>query len=135
MRASELGQSGRLDGARRIHGVDDCQSEGNESGMMGSELARPAQAPRVSAANAPGASKSLLARRLTTILPAQTFPAAVDTTRIPHVVGLTGDGTAWVTTRPFRAPHHTSSDGGLIGGGQMPMPGEVSNLARPTCSG
>jgi magnesium chelatase family protein len=53
-------------------------------------------------------------------------PEALDTTRIPRVAGLTGDRTAVVTTRPFRPPHHTISDVGLIGGGQVPRPGEVS---------
>jgi magnesium chelatase family protein len=74
----------------------------------------------------PGAGKSMLARRLTTILPDMTLPEAIETTRIHSVAGLTGDRTAVVTTRPFRAPHHTISDVGLIGGGQVPMPGEVS---------
>jgi magnesium chelatase family protein len=68
----------------------------------------------------------MLARRLTTILPAMTLPEALETTRIHSVAGLTGDRLAWVTTRPFRAPHHTISDVGLIGGGHVPMPGEVS---------
>jgi magnesium chelatase family protein len=74
----------------------------------------------------PGAGTSRLARRLTPILPAMTLPEAVETTRIHSVAGLTGARTALVTTRPFRAPHHTLSDAGLIGGGQVPMPGEVS---------
>jgi magnesium chelatase family protein len=73
-----------------------------------------------------GAGKSMLARRLTTILPAMTLTEAMETTRIHRVAGLTGDRTAWVTTRPCRAPHQTLSDAGLIGGGQVPMPGEVS---------
>jgi magnesium chelatase family protein len=68
----------------------------------------------------------MLARRLTTILPAMTLAEAIETTRIHSVAGLTGDRTAWVTTRLFRAPHHTISDAGLIGGGHMPVPGEVS---------
>jgi hypothetical protein len=68
----------------------------------------------------------MLARRLTTILPEMTLPEAIETTRIHSVAGLTGDRTAFVTTRPFRAPHHTISDVGLIGGGQVPLPGEVS---------
>jgi magnesium chelatase family protein len=68
----------------------------------------------------------MLARRLTTILPAMTLAEALETTRIHSVAGLTGDRTALVTTRPFRAPHHTISDVGLIGGGHVPMPGEVS---------
>jgi magnesium chelatase family protein len=70
--------------------------------------------------------KSRLARRLTTILPARRLAETLETTRLPRVAGLTGDRTAVVTTRPFRAPHHTISDVGLIGGGQVPMPGEVS---------
>ena len=65
----------------------------------------------------PGAGKSMLARRLTTILPTMTLAEAIETTRIHSVAGLTGDRTALVTTSPFRAPHHTISDAGLIGGG------------------
>jgi magnesium chelatase family protein len=68
----------------------------------------------------------MLARRLTTILPDMTLPEAIETTRIHSVAGLTGDRIAVVTTRPFRAPHHTISDVGLIGGGQVPRPGEAS---------
>ncbi len=68
----------------------------------------------------------MLARRLTTILPAMTLAEAIETTRIHRVAGLTGDRAALVTTRPCRAPHHTISDAGLIGGGHVPMPGEVS---------
>jgi magnesium chelatase family protein len=67
----------------------------------------------------------MLAHRLTTILPAMTLPEAIETTRIHSVAGLTGARTALVTTRPFRATHHTISDVGLIGG-QVPMPGDVS---------
>jgi magnesium chelatase family protein len=55
-----------------------------------------------------------------------TLAEAIETTRIHRVAGLTGACTAWVTTRPCRAPHHTISDVGLIGGGHVPMPGEVS---------
>jgi hypothetical protein len=68
----------------------------------------------------------MLARRLTTILPALTLAEAIETTRLHRVAGLTGDRTALVTTRLCRAPHHTISDVGLIGGGQVPMPGDVS---------
>jgi magnesium chelatase family protein len=55
-----------------------------------------------------------------------TFAEALETTRIHSVAGLTGDCSAWVTTRPCRAPHHTISDAGLTGGGHVPMPGDVS---------
>ena len=69
---------------------------------------------------------SVLARRPLIILPAMTLAEATETTRIHRVAGLTGDRTALVTTRPLHAPHHTLSDAGLIGGGHVPMPGEVS---------
>jgi magnesium chelatase family protein len=60
------------------------------------------------------------------MLPAMSLAEALETTRIHSVAGLTGARTAVVTSRPFRALHHTISDAGLIGGGQVPMPGEVS---------
>jgi Magnesium chelatase, subunit ChlI len=68
----------------------------------------------------------MLARRLTTILPTMNLAEALETARMHRVAGLTGGRTAMVTTRPFRAPHHTISDVGLIGGGQVPLPGDVS---------
>ena len=68
----------------------------------------------------------MLARRLTTILPAMSLADALETTRMHRVAGLTGARTAVVTTRPCRALPHTISDVGLIGGGQVPLPGEVS---------
>jgi magnesium chelatase family protein len=68
----------------------------------------------------------MLAWRLTTMLPAMTLAEAIETTRIHRVAGRTGDRTAWVTTRPCRAPHQTISDAGRIGGGHVPLPGEVS---------
>jgi magnesium chelatase family protein len=67
-----------------------------------------------------------MARRLTTVLRAMTLPEALETTRIHRVAGLTGGCTTVVTARPFRAPHHTISAVGLVGGGQVPMPGDVS---------
>jgi magnesium chelatase family protein len=73
----------------------------------------------------PGSGKTMLAKRLPTILPAFTLAEAIETTRVHSVMGLM-DGRALITTRPFRAPHHTISDAGLIGGGTIPKPGEVS---------
>jgi magnesium chelatase family protein len=68
----------------------------------------------------------MLARRLTTILPEMIVARTLDTTRIHRVAGCTGRRTAFVTTRPCRAPHQSMAEVGLIGGGQVPMPGEVS---------
>jgi len=75
----------------------------------------------------PGSGKTMLARRLAGILPPLTFAEALETTQIHSVAGLLGDGTGLLTARPFRAPHHTISDAGLIGGGSgTPRPGEIS---------
>ena len=74
----------------------------------------------------PGAGKTMLAQRLPSILPPLTFEEALETTRIYSAVGLVPPEQALVTTRPFRSPHHTISDAGLIGGGALPRPGEVS---------
>jgi magnesium chelatase family protein len=74
----------------------------------------------------PGAGKTMLARRLPTILPPLTLQEALDTTKIHSVSGILPGNAALVTTRPFRAPHHTISDVALVGGGSDPMPGEIS---------
>jgi magnesium chelatase family protein len=73
----------------------------------------------------PGSGKTMLAKRLPTILPPLEFEAALELTRIHSVAGLTGSS-GLVTRRPFRAPHHTISNAGLVGGGSVPRPGEVS---------
>ncbi len=74
----------------------------------------------------PGAGKTMLARRLPSILPPLTFAEALETSKIYSIMGLLAPGQALLTTRPFRPPHHTVSDAGLIGGGRIPRPGEVS---------
>jgi magnesium chelatase family protein len=74
----------------------------------------------------PGSGKTMLARRLPTILPDLTLDEALETTKIHSVAGTLEPGTPLLATRPFRAPHHTISDAGLIGGGSYPRPGEVS---------
>ena len=74
----------------------------------------------------PGTGKSMLAKRLPTILPPLTLDEALETTKIHSIVGLLAPGQALVTRRPFRAPHHTASDAGLLGGNINPTPGEIS---------
>ncbi|MFQ6115246.1 MAG: YifB family Mg chelatase-like AAA ATPase, partial [bacterium] len=74
----------------------------------------------------PGSGKTMLAKRIPTILPNLTLEEALETTKIHSVAGLLPPNAALIATRPFRAPHHTISDAGLIGGGQVPRPGEVS---------
>ncbi len=73
----------------------------------------------------PGAGKTMLARRLPTILPQMTFDEMLDVTQVYSAAGLLQD-TGAVSCRPFRAPHHTITDAGLVGGGVIPRPGEVS---------
>ncbi|MEI7927144.1 MAG: YifB family Mg chelatase-like AAA ATPase [Verrucomicrobiales bacterium] len=74
----------------------------------------------------PGTGKSMLAKRMATIMPDMTEDEAIETTKIHSITGLLDPKRAFLTTRPFRAPHHTISDAGLLGGGTNPGPGEVS---------
>ena len=74
----------------------------------------------------PGSGKTMMARRLPTILPPLTLEEALETTKIHSVAGIMQGGKALVTRRPFRSPHHTVSDVALVGGGSIPMPGEIS---------
>ena len=74
----------------------------------------------------PGAGKSMLAKRLPTILPEMTFEESIETTKIHSIAGILDRKNPFVGTRPFRAPHHTVSVAGLTGGGAVPRPGEIS---------
>ena len=74
----------------------------------------------------PGTGKSMIAKRIATIMPRMSEEEAIETTKIHSAGGLLSESNAFVATRPFRAPHHTISDAGLLGGGTNPGPGEVS---------
>ena len=74
----------------------------------------------------PGAGKTMLTRRLHTIIPELSFQEALETSTVYSIMGLMPKGCGLISSRPFRSPHHTISDAGLIGGGQNPKPGEVS---------
>ena len=111
--------------ASSIYDVDFSDVKGQENIKRSLELAA-AGGHNVILIGPPGAGKTMLARRLPTILPPLTLYEALETTKIHSVSGILPDHAALITTRPFRAPHHTISDVALVGGGSDPMPGEIS---------
>ena len=109
----------------QAHDLDWQDVTGQQTAKRAMEIAA-AGGHNIIMAGPPGSGKTMLARRLPTILPSMSFHEALETSAIYSVAGLTSEKEPLITRRPFCAPHHTISDAGMIGGGTIPRPGQVS---------
>jgi len=107
------------------YSIDFCDVKGQESAKRALEVAA-AGGHNIIMIGPPGSGKTMLARRMPTVLPDMSIEEALETTKIHSVAGRLPADSALIATRPFRAPHHSISYAGLIGGGTVPKPGEVS---------
>lgn len=114
-----------FDGEAAGYDADFADVKGQESVKRALEVAA-AGSHNLIMIGSPGAGKTMLARRLPGIIPPLTLDEALETTKIHSVAGKTDERTALMTRRPFRSPHHTISDIALVGGGNVPQPGEIS---------
>src|SRR4030066_727699 len=108
-----------------VYHLDFSDVKGQENVKRALEVAA-AGAHNIIMIGPPGSGKTMLAKRIPTILPPMSFEEALETTKIHSVAGILPSDTALVSVRPYRAHHHTISDAALVGGGSFPRPGEVS---------